>query len=274
MDRNIDLLDLQVFPASDAIDFALPSERCCAPSHEDPANDATNENLDGCEQDTCRLTPSDESPKVKHWKPAEPQFCKEIAVHYGQSKRNIQKWFVDLREIAPWFSEVELRLSDDRYTPLAVELLGYRYFAGSKKKWESVLRERFADRVATAPFPDANPDAKTPLPLPLQVMGVEMLAQQQQAQSRALSLREQATQALNDANQTRLARLKEFFINQYGQRQVDQTQRRSQLEAEAQNEAIEEFLIKQQAKNAVLSQLEQLNSLGKLTAAPESPPSG
>lgn len=147
MDRSADLLTSQVFPASDATDFALPSESSYVPSCESAANDAENEKCDGCEQDSPRLTPVDELLKIDHWKPGEPQFCKEIAAHYGQSKRNIQKWFVDLREIVPWFSESELRLSDDRYTPLAVELLGRRYFAGSKKKWELVLRELFADQV-------------------------------------------------------------------------------------------------------------------------------
>jgi len=147
MDRSADLLTSQVFPASDATDFALPSEPSYVPSCEAAANDATNEECDGCEQDNPQLTSVDELLKIDHWKPGEPQFCKEIAAHYGQSKRNIQKWFVDLREIAPWFPESELRLNDDRYTPLAVELLGYRYFAGSKKKWELVLRELFADRV-------------------------------------------------------------------------------------------------------------------------------
>lgn len=147
MDRSSDLLTSQAFPVSDAIDFALPSEPSYVPLCEASANDATNEECDGCEQDSPRLTPVDELLKIDHWKPGEPQFCKEIAAHYRQSKRNIQKWFVDLREIAPWFSESELRLSDDRYSPLAVELLGHRYFAGSKKKWELVLRELFADQV-------------------------------------------------------------------------------------------------------------------------------
>jgi len=149
MDRSPDLFNSQVFSASDAIDFALPSEGSYAPSCEAATNGATNEEFDGCEQNIPRLTPVDELLKVEHWKPAEPQFCKEIAAHYGQSKRTIQKWFVDLREIAPWFSDTDLRLSDDRYTPLAVELLGHRYFAGSKRKWELVLLELFADLAST-----------------------------------------------------------------------------------------------------------------------------
>ncbi len=116
-------------------------------------NDGAIEHLNGCESIQehepvkTPLTDADDLLTIKHWKPAEPQFCKEIAAHYQQGKRTIQKWFVDLREIAPWFDEAELRLNDDRYTPLAIELLGDRYFAGSKKKWEQGLVERFGDRV-------------------------------------------------------------------------------------------------------------------------------
>jgi len=127
-------------------------------------------------QDGCDLTSQCESPessrltldssKIEHWKPTEPQFCKEIAAHYGQSKRTIQKWFVDLREIAPWLNESELRLEDDRYTPLAVELLGDRYFAGSKKKWVQPLLNRFADQVeswsAAQTDPAFHPDVLPP----------------------------------------------------------------------------------------------------------------
>ena len=143
MDKSANLLDLQASSVSDSINFASTPNQSYVPSHEQ----SVDKNLNGCEQDIPRLTSVDELLKIDHWKPAEPQFCKDIAAHYEQSKRTIQKWFVDLREIAPWFSEDELRLNDDRYSPLAVELLGDRYFTGSKKKWASVLTERFVDRV-------------------------------------------------------------------------------------------------------------------------------
>ena len=100
MDRSLDLPDFQASSSSDAIDFALPSERSYIPSHEAAANDATNENLDGCEQESPQLTVVDELLKIDHWKPATPQFCKEVAAHYGQSKRNIQKWSVALCSVA------------------------------------------------------------------------------------------------------------------------------------------------------------------------------
>ncbi|MBD2123271.1 hypothetical protein [Trichocoleus sp. FACHB-262] len=159
MDRTYDTSAVQVTYESPEIDFSLVSKRSENPSH-DPA---TNENSDGCEQgfekpelSKPRSSNSDELLDIEHWKPTESQFCKAIAEHYQQGKRTIQKWFVDLREIAPWLAESELRLSDDRYTPLAVELLGDRYFAGSKKKWAQVLTERFGDRAAAnTPSPEA-----------------------------------------------------------------------------------------------------------------------
>ncbi|NJO66118.1 MAG: hypothetical protein HC832_00365 [Leptolyngbyaceae cyanobacterium RM1_405_57] len=166
MDKTFDATDVQAACEPTTPDFTATGERSCVPLHKDAMTAAANKNLDGCEQDSTRLTPIDELLKVKHWKPAEPQFCKEIAAHYGQSKRTIQKWFVDLREIAPWFSEAELRLSDDRYTPLAVELLGHRYFTGSKKKWAAELAERFTDRVPAISTATTEPAAIRPDVLP------------------------------------------------------------------------------------------------------------
>lgn len=169
MDRSADPLDFQVSSSSDATDSASTSERSHVPSHEPSTN--------GCEQDSL-LTAVDELLKIDHWKPAEPQFCKEIAAHYGQSKRTIQKWFVDLREIAPWFSEAELRLSDDRYFPLAVELLGDRYFTGSKRKWASVLAERFTDRVKSWNSAQSSPPVQSSTPVTTTVDSVPVLTPQ------------------------------------------------------------------------------------------------
>lgn len=159
MAKFFDLSSSESAQAFERLDPATLQNRSYEYSH-DPA---TNENSDGYEQDGEESKPSEswsshtgELLKIEHWKPTEPQFCKAIAEHYQQGKRTIQKWFVDLREIAPWFAESELRLSDDRYTPLAVELLGDRYFAGSKKKWAQGLMERFGARAAAnAPSPEA-----------------------------------------------------------------------------------------------------------------------
>ena len=109
-----------------------------------PMNDAANEMADGCEPF--------EAVQIEHWKPIEPQYCKAIADHYQVGKRSIQKWFADLLKLAPWLTVNELRLDDDRYTPLAVELLGDRYFAGSTKKWAQRLQQRYANVLASEPW--------------------------------------------------------------------------------------------------------------------------
>ncbi|MBD1822912.1 hypothetical protein H6F51_10470 [Cyanobacteria bacterium FACHB-DQ100] len=163
----------------DRIDPTIAQNRSDLHSKPSDTNVAPLKKQDGCDSDSsCELPESppsdaDDSSKIEHWKPADPQFCKEIATYYGQSKRTIQKWFVDLREIAPWFSESELRLEDDRYTPLAVELLGERYFAGSKKKWAQTLLDRSADQIETwtaaqsdpALHPDVLPPQDAPTPM-------------------------------------------------------------------------------------------------------------
>ncbi|NJL20116.1 MAG: hypothetical protein HC895_03630 [Leptolyngbyaceae cyanobacterium SM1_3_5] len=147
MDRSLETGEFYAECEPPAIDYATALNRAYAqvpalPTK--PANDAANDAADACEQT--------EAVQIEHWKPTEPQFCKAIADHYGVSKRSIQKWFADLLKLAPWLTVDELRLSDDRYTPLAVELLGDRYFAGSAKQWAQRLDQRFADRMAA----DAN----------------------------------------------------------------------------------------------------------------------
>ncbi len=169
MDRTLDAAGIQANYEPSAIDSASTPNHSYVPSHGPSTN--------GCEQDSL-LTAVDELLKIDHWKPAEPQFCKEIAAHYGQSKRTIQKWFVDLREIAPWFSEAELRLSDDRYFPLAVELLGDRYFTGSKRKWASVLAERFVDRVESRNSAQSSPPVQSSTPVTTTVDSVPVLTPQ------------------------------------------------------------------------------------------------
>lgn len=220
MDRTCDTSAVQATYESPEIDFSLVSKRSENPSH-DPA---TNENSDGYEQgfeeselSRPRSSNRDQLLKIEHWKPTEPQFCKAIAEHYQQGKRTIQKWFVDLREIAPWFAESELRLSDDRYTPLAVELLGDRYFAGSKKKWAQVLIERFGDRAAASHAPSPEAPAIRPEVLPregqpapvertaassLVPTGVNYLTALEEEESKLQALEAQEIELLNRMHQS------------------------------------------------------------------------
>jgi len=214
------------------------------------------------------------------WLPSEPQFTKAIAQYYGVSRKAVQQWFQKVKTVCPWLTEADLKAPDGRYTPLCIELMGdYRLSGLPLEAWKLAVWERNSEHVeryfAAQSPPSSLPAINTPSAdsVPIQVMGIEQLQAHQQHQSHVLSLREQTTQALTDANQVRLAQLKDFFLHQQQQRQLDHTQRYAQLEAEAQNEAIEEFLIKQQAKNAVLSQLEQMNTLGKFTPQERPSPS-
>lgn len=182
MTKMFDLLDPATAELSDRIDPTIDQNRSDLHPKPSDTNVAPLKKQDGCDSvspcELLELPPSaDDTFKIEHWQPAEPQFCKGIAAHYGQSKRTIQKWFVDLREIAPWFSESELRLEDDRYTPLAVDLLGERYFAGSKKKWAQTLLERFADQIkswtAAQSHSALHPDVLPPQDAPTQTNGAD-----------------------------------------------------------------------------------------------------
>ncbi|MCU0548679.1 MAG: hypothetical protein MUC48_04960 [Leptolyngbya sp. Prado105] len=162
MTKMIDPSDPATAQLFERVDPAIDQKASYVPSDGASTTVAANEVLNGREQDGSHTVPPADLREIDHWKPAEPQFCKDIAFYYGQSKRTIQKWFVDLREIAPWLKESELRLSDDRYSLLAVDLLGERYFAGSKKKWAEILTVRFVDRVEASQSPPILPDVLPP----------------------------------------------------------------------------------------------------------------
>ena len=130
-------------------DPAISRSRSYDPSHERPEIDAANENLDGCDQPEAKLTEVDEFLAIEIWKPTEPQYCRAICAHYEVKNRTVQKWFDKIVEACPWFSEAELRLPDDRYTPLCVELMGdYRASGLIARKWSAKIAEQFSDRIA------------------------------------------------------------------------------------------------------------------------------
>jgi hypothetical protein len=170
MTKMFDMSDSATAEVFEKIDPTIDQTRSYVPSHSFTLNDGASKNLNGYEpHPPCKpletpLTDIEDLLTIEHWKPADPQFCKDIAAHYQQGKRTIQKWFVDLKDIAPWFAESELRLSDDRYTPLAVELLGDRYFAGSKKKWEKILNERYGEQSAANLAPEISVSPTEVLP--------------------------------------------------------------------------------------------------------------
>lgn len=83
------------------------------------------------------------------WRPAEPQFTKAIAQYYGVSRKSVQQWFQKVKDACPWFAETDLKLPDERYTPLCIELMGgYRTSGLLFEAWKAQLWEQNPDLVA------------------------------------------------------------------------------------------------------------------------------
>ncbi|WP_088894950.1 hypothetical protein [Leptolyngbya ohadii] len=83
------------------------------------------------------------------WQPVEPQFTKAIAQYYGVSRKSVQQWFQKVKEACPWFSESDLKLPDERYSPLCVELMGqYRTSGLPFEAWKTQIWEQNPELVA------------------------------------------------------------------------------------------------------------------------------
>lgn len=95
---------------------------------------------------------SREGSKKSHppiWEPTEPQFTKAIAEYYKVSRKSVQEWFQKIKDACPWFSELDLKLPDDRYTPMAVYLMGrYRTSGLPFKSWKTQIWEENAELVS------------------------------------------------------------------------------------------------------------------------------
>jgi hypothetical protein len=83
------------------------------------------------------------------WEPTEPQFTKAIASYYSVSRKTVQEWFQKIKEACPWFPESDLKLTDDRYTPMSIHLMGrYRTSGLPFKAWKAQIWEENAELVA------------------------------------------------------------------------------------------------------------------------------
>lgn len=222
MDRSLDMAELQPAFESPAIDYATALSRAYAQISPLPANgantaandfsDASVPSADECEPTSPRMTPVDELLAIEHWKPAEAQYCKAIADHYQVGKRSIQKWFVDLiklvQDIAPGVAETDLRQAD-RYTPLAVELLGHRYFTGSSKKWAIVLAEQYGDRLQALPIAQPQPTLAAP---EAPAIEPETMAEPEPEPSNAIVFPRSHIHLLNDDQQSELASIHSLYV--------------------------------------------------------------
>jgi len=76
------------------------------------------------------------------WQPTEPQFTKAIAEYYRVSRKTVQEWFQKVKEACPWLSDSDLKLPDERYTPIAVGLMGHYRTSGLPfKAWKTQIWE-------------------------------------------------------------------------------------------------------------------------------------
>ena len=83
------------------------------------------------------------------WQPTEAQFTKAIAHYYGVSRKSVQQWFQKVKDACPWFTEADLKLPDERYTPLCIELMGeYRTSGLPFDAWKAHLWGQNPDLVA------------------------------------------------------------------------------------------------------------------------------
>jgi hypothetical protein len=131
-------LDLAVVkPMTDPI--AALQEPVLQPTHEPFSDVAAASPVTSYEGSTNALT---------LWRPTEPQFTKAIAQYYGVSRKSVQQWFQKVKDACPWFMEAALKLPDERYTPLCIELMGgYRISGLPFEAWKAQLWEQNPDLV-------------------------------------------------------------------------------------------------------------------------------
>ncbi len=96
--------------------------------------------------------------EIPLWQPTEPQFTKAIATYYGVSRKSVQQWFQKVKDACPWFIEADLKLPDERYTPLCVELMGrYRTAGLSFEAWKAQVWEQNPDLVTAYQASQSQP---------------------------------------------------------------------------------------------------------------------
>lgn len=115
------------------------------------------------------------------WEPTEPQFTKAIAEYYGVSRKSVQEWFQKVKEACPWCNESDLKMPDDRYTPMTISLMGrYRTSGLPFKAWKAqiwkenpALSEQFLNVSKT----EADTDTKVVPPSSIQILNSEQCSE-------------------------------------------------------------------------------------------------
>jgi hypothetical protein len=94
------------------------------------------------------------------WQPTDPQFTKAVAAYYGVSRKSVQQWFQKVKDACPWFTEDDLKLPDERYTPLCVELMGrYRTAGLPFEAWKTQVWAQNPELVAAYQASQNQPPA-------------------------------------------------------------------------------------------------------------------
>lgn len=142
-----------VEPMTDPI--VPPSEPALPPITEPPSDVAATSHATSYDGGTNSQLPI--------WRPTEPQFTKAIAEYYGVSRKSVQQWFQKVKEACPWFAEMDLKLADDRYTPLCIELMGdYRISGLPLEAWKAQIWEQNPELVVA--FQASQPHASSTQP--------------------------------------------------------------------------------------------------------------
>jgi hypothetical protein len=95
------------------------------------------------------------------WEPTEPQYTKSIADYYGVSRKSVQEWFQKVKDACPWFADSDLKLPDNRYTPMAVSLMGnYRTSRLKFPAWKAQVWEENPQLVAAFQASQASQSSK------------------------------------------------------------------------------------------------------------------
>lgn len=97
------------------------------------------------------------------------------------------------------------------------------------------------------------------------------LATRRSTTQQSLNQTQQQTQTLTDKNTRQLEQLQQLLAERQRQHRQTQQQQQERWDAEVTRETLDEFLYKQQRREELLTELEQLNALGKLTVPTTSP---
>ncbi len=129
----------------------------------EPIREATSE----AAENSVRIpSEGDATSQQASFDPSKPQFCKAIAEHHDCDRKTVQQWFIKVSEAYPWLKQEQLKLVDERYTPLCLKLMeqyqnalrnGLK-FKGWKAQVQAENEEEYQSWLASQQSPAIRPD--------------------------------------------------------------------------------------------------------------------